>query len=146
MPAVDRLKHIENICRLGKIRMPAKKAQFILGCHNLITEYGGLKKAKNKLFKEEGREAKINFLKRFTGIGDKYARNIMMDAYHDDFRYSIAVDLRIKEISKSWGLSFANYIDHEDFYLELAKKTKINGWELDRLMYNFKKEFLHLLS
>ena len=43
------------------------------------------------------------------GIGDKYARNIMMDVYHEDFRDSIAVDARIKAVSERLGLSFASY-------------------------------------
>jgi hypothetical protein len=79
-------------------------------------------------------------LKKFPGIGDKYARNIMMDVYHPDFRDSIAVDARINAISNALGLSFASYRDHEAFYLDVAKEAGLNGWELDRLLFNFRTE------
>jgi endonuclease III len=72
------------------------------------------------LLTQPGREAKIRFLQTFPGIGPKYARNIMMDVYHEDFRNSIALDVRIKAISDSLGLSFSSYADHESFYLRFC--------------------------
>jgi hypothetical protein len=66
----------------------------------------------------------------------------MMDVYHEDFRDSIAIDARIKALSRSWGLSFGSYFEHEAFYLSVAADAGINGWELDRLMFNFQSEFL----
>lgn len=66
----------------------------------------------------------------------------MMDVYHEDFRDSIAVDVRIKRISDAWGLSFPSYEEHENFYLSVATDAGLNGWELDRLMFNFTNEFL----
>jgi len=54
------------------------------------------------------------------GIGEKYARNIMMDVYHEDFRDSIAIDSRILAISAKWGLRFKSFSDHEAFYLAVA--------------------------
>jgi hypothetical protein len=142
MSPKKRLTHIKSVCRMAKIRMPDIKAKYIFECHQQIIEWGGLMKTKMDLLRTVGRDRKINFLKRFIGIGDKYARNIMMAVYHKDFRNSIAIDSRIKDISKSWNLTFSNYQAHEDFYLELAKKANLNGWEFDKLMYNFKSEFL----
>jgi len=69
-------------------------------------------------------------------------RNIMMDVYHEDFRYSIAIDDRIKKILNSWNYEIRNYDEAEQFLLEIAERAKLNGWELDRLMYNFKDEFI----
>jgi len=83
----------------------------------------------------------MKFLKTFTGIGDKYARNMMMDVYHEEFRDSIAIDSRIKGLSKAWGLVRA-YDEHERFYLGVARAAGLNGWELDRLLYNFHDEFV----
>ena len=47
---------------------------------------GGPERAKELLLAQPDRDAKIKFLKAFPGIGPKYARNIMMDVYHRQFR------------------------------------------------------------
>ena len=122
--------------------MPTTKARYILGCFEKILSMGGLASAKNALMSCKGREAKIAFLKTFPGIGDKYARNIMMDVYHEDFRDSIAVDARIKSLSQAIGLSFPSYAHHEQFYLSVARGAGLNGWELDRLIFNYTPDFL----
>lgn len=133
---------VYSTCRDAKIRMPSRKADFIVKCYEKIDKMGGLKVANRLLFAANGREGKIRFLKGFPGIGPKYARNIMMDVYHEDFRNSIAIDVRIASISAALGLAFRNYAEHEKFYLEVAKDAGINGWELDRLLFNFKDEFM----
>ncbi|MCA9169714.1 MAG: hypothetical protein KDB23_18700 [Planctomycetales bacterium] len=79
-------------------------------------------------------------MKTFPGIGPKYARNIMMDVYHEDFRDSIAIDVRIKAVTKALGLTFASYDEHEHFFLGVAADAGLNGWELDRLLFNFRGE------
>ncbi len=138
----ERIEVVYNTCRVAQVRMPDKKAKFILGCFEHVNKLGGLESVNRILLTEKkGREEKINFLKTFPGIGPKYARNIMMDVYHEDFRNSIAIDTRIEAISSALGVSFSNYDDHEQFYLEVAQMAGINGWELDRLLYNFRSEF-----
>jgi hypothetical protein len=82
----------------------------------------------------------------FPGIGPKYARNIMMDVYHDDFRESIALDVRIQAISKALGLSFPSYAAQEQFYLDVAHEAGLNGWELDRLLFNFRQVVMQRLG
>lgn len=62
----------------------------------------------------------------------------MMDVYHEDFRDSIALDVRILAISKKLELSFSSYTEHEKFYLDVAREAELNGWELDRLLFNFR--------
>lgn len=74
-----RTAQVEQTCRAAKIRIPGKKSHFILKCFEQVRELGGLEAAKEKSFAQVGRNAKIKFLKSFYGIGDKYARNIMMD-------------------------------------------------------------------
>jgi hypothetical protein len=66
----------------------------------------------------------------------------MMDVYHKEFRDNIALDVRIKSISKDLGLSFSDsdYMEHEKFYLDVAHSAGLNGWELDRLLFNFGDE------
>src|SRR3990172_3892297 len=135
-----RAAQVRQVCRAAGIRMPDKKADYILGCFEHVARFGGPEAAKAKLLALAGREAKIAFLQTFPGIGPKYARNIMMDVYHEDFRDSIALDVRIKAISEVLGLSFASYAEHESFYLGVAQEAGLNGWELDRLLFNFRPE------
>jgi hypothetical protein len=111
-----------------------------------ISEMGGPPAAKQKLLSLNGRDAKIEFLESFAGIGWKYSRNMMMDVYHPGFRESIAVDARIKSMSKRFGISFKNSREHEQFYPGVAHDAGIEGWELDRLIYWFKVEFLTAMS
>ena len=144
-PAARALQ-VERTCAAAGIRMPGIKAGYILGCFVQIQSMGGPERAKRLLLEQSGREGKIQFLKALPGIGDKYSRNLMMDVYHEDFRDSIAVDVRIKALSQAWGLSFSSYEDHEAFYLSAAREAGINGWELDRLMFNFQDEFLNRMA
>ena len=81
-----------------------------------------------------------------SGIGEKYARNIWLDVYHPDFHNNVAIDDRIKKITQALGYSFGNYQDHEKFYLDIARESGINGWELDRLLYNYTDYFLQGLN
>ncbi len=142
LDSYQREEIVRATCRAAKIRMPDKKAGFILEGFEHIQKLGGLEKVNELLLRTTaGREGKIEFLMEFPGIGPKYARNIMMDVYHEDFRDSIAIDIRIKAISDSLGISFNSYAEHENFYLESAKLAGINGWELDRLLFNFRNEF-----
>ncbi|MGA8139649.1 MAG: hypothetical protein WB948_03115 [Desulfobaccales bacterium] len=133
-------KQISEVCRAAKVRMPDKKADYLLRCFDYVRQLGGLDAAKTKLLAQKGREGKIRFLQTFPGIGPKYARNIMMDVYHEEFRDSIALDVRIKAISEALGISFSSYAEHESFYLSVARDAGINGWELDRLLFNFRDE------
>ena len=146
IPKKKRLSHIESVCRRAKIRMPFVKAKYILRCHEQIEMMGGMVEAKNRLLTQPGRGKKIKFLMQFHGIGEKYARNIMMDVYHPDFRDSIAIDARITKLSEKLGLSFNSYEEHEQFYLRVAKKAGLTGWELDRLIFNFQDSFLNRLQ
>lgn len=133
---------VRQVCQDAKVNYPGNKTRYILRCFEQVRELGGPELAKEKLVSCTGRDAKLTFLDSFYGIGPKYARNIMMDVYHEDFRDCIAVDARIKSISDAWGLSFPSYEEHENFYLSVATGADLNGWELDRLMFNFTEEFL----
>ena len=143
-----REKQVHDVCRASKIRMPGVKAGYILECFKYVKKMRGPERVKSLLLAQPNREEKIKFLRKFRGIGPKYARNIMMDVYHKEFRESIAIDIRIKSISKVLGLSFtdAEYMKHEKFYLDVAHLAGLNGWELDRLLFNFRDEVMKRLS
>lgn len=140
LPPDARRSQVLEVCRAAKLRMPAKKAGFIVACFDHVQHLGGLEAAKAQLLEQPGREAKMAFLDAFPGIGEKYARNIMMDVYHEDFRDSIALDVRILAISKALGLTFTSYRAHEAFYVDVAQAAGLNGWELDRLLFHFRSE------
>ena len=141
----ERLLMLTTVLHDAKVRMPNLKAKQLNENHKMVLAMGGLERAKEKAFAQVGTKAKIAFMKRFHGIGDKYARNVWMDIYHPDFYESIAIDDRIKQITVAMGYRFDSYGEHEQFFLGIASEAKIQGWELDRLLYNFKDDFLRIL-
>jgi len=146
LPSSERLAVLEKTLRDAKVRMPVKKAKWLAQNFDRIVRMGGLAAARAALMSKPGRAGKMRFLKSFDGIGDKYARNIMMDVYHPDFRESVAIDVRITSLSNQLGLSFDSYEEHEQFYLDVAHEAGLNGWELDRLLFNFRDEVMRRLQ
>lgn len=141
-----RLAHIDKVLRDAKVRMPAQKARWLFENYEIICKRGGVEKVSREALEQKGREAKILFLKQFIGIGDKYARAIWMDAFHKDFRDSMAIDLRINQITAALGYEFKTYEEHEKFYREIAKECGLLTWEIDRLLYNHKDYFLEKIK
>lgn len=137
---------IESVFRKAKIRMPSKKAGWLAANLEMIKGLGGLAAVNVAAFAQNGREAKISFLRQFNGIGDKYARNIWMDVYDSDFRNSIAVDERIKSISRALGVAFKSYEEHERFYQRLAEDAGLEPWEVDRVLYWNLDRALHAME
>lgn len=142
----DRTAWIEEALRAGAVRWPAMKARLLDENYESIVATGGPGEAKRRLFAANGRVAKMEFLMTFKGVGDKYARNVMMNLYDTDFRDSIAVDDRIEKVSKAAGLTFDTFVEHEEFYLSVAREAGLNGWETDRLLFHFKDEVLARLG
>jgi hypothetical protein len=141
-----RRKELLTVLRAAKVRMPPKKAAWLAAAFERVNQMGGPRKAKAELFRRAGCEAKIRFWQEFDGIGDKYSRNIMMDVYHPDFKDFIAVDERIRKITRALGLAFRSYEPEEQFYLDAAKRAGLEGWELDRMLYGFRDRVLHELE
>src|SRR5262249_48818325 len=125
---------------------PAQKARWLAANFDRIESMGGIEAANRRALDAPGRVAKLAFMLQFDGIGDKYARNIWMDVYDSDFHDAIAVDERVKKVTKALGYSFARYADHEQFYQELAQAAGLKPWELDRLLYHFNDEFLAAIA
>ena len=65
-----------------------------------------------------------------------------MDAYHPDFHDTMAIDLRIRKITRALGCSFKTYEEEERFYQEIAKEAGLQGWKVDRLLYEYTDHFL----
>ncbi len=142
----DRYGVVLEVLRTAKVNRPKNKAGLLVRNHDLIDKMGGPEEAKRLALAQEGREAKMAFMRRFYGVGDKYARNIWMDAYHPDFHDCIAVDERIQRVTEALGYSFGSYEEHERFYQGVAAEVGLQPWEVDRLLYGFKKEFLAVLK
>jgi hypothetical protein len=66
-----------------------------------------------------------------------------MDVYHPDFHDAFAVDERMTEALR---YPFKTYAEHERFYQEIAREARLEGWEVDRLLYNDQGEFLALMG
>ena len=80
----------------------------------------------------------IAYWKSYKGVKDKYARNIMMDIYHPNFRKDFfAIDSRLDELLPMLGyVGSRDYQSKEQFLIELARDIGIDAWDLDRLLYS----------
>lgn len=140
-----RLETLSQTLHAATVRMPDMKAEWLDIDFKKIEAMGGLAEAKSQLLSQAGRDAKIEFLKRFKGIGDKYARNIFMNVYHPEFRQSIAIDSRIQSVAIQLGLNELKkkkYEEQEQFFLEVAEAAGVDGWDLDRIIYHFQDKVL----
>jgi hypothetical protein len=143
----DRAREARMLAALKRAgcRWPNRKARFLANSWARLKEMGGPGAAKRKLDSVPGRDGKIKFLLQFQGVGQKYARNMMMDGYHPDFRDSIAIDIRITEVLRKLGLP-STYPDAERFLVSAAHKAGLEGWEADRLLFLYKDEVLGRLQ
>lgn len=143
----ERRTTIRKALYAAKVRMPDIRTTWLIDNYDRIAADGGPESVKVILEGHPGRDGKIRFLKSFKGIGDKYARNLLMDVYHPDFRHSIAYDERLKKVSSAPGLDFrGNYEAAEAFFLGVAESAGLNGWELDRLLYQHNGDVLDALG
>jgi|688.fasta_scaffold441487_3 thermostable 8-oxoguanine DNA glycosylase len=136
----DRLHYLQSYLKTQGVRYANKKAEWIHDNLSMLEkEYGKdyLSKVDEKISLLKGRDEKINFVKKFKGFGPKYSRNFWMDIYDRDFRNSIAIDSRIQAIFKYSNLSHTDYKSSEEFLIEVANNLGMEGWELDRMLYNF---------
>jgi hypothetical protein len=136
---------VETVRDAG-VRWPNLKAKWLDENFMRIQSDGGPQAVKRKLEATPGRDGKLAFLDRFRGIGDKFARDMLMDVYHPDFRDSIALDIRVRKVTQALNLKFKKYEDEEGFFLSAATCAGINGWEIDRVLYRFTKDILSALS
>ena len=137
-----RIRQAEAAFRAARMRYASKKAQYLADNMALIQSWGGLSVARERLFSAPGAEGKIRFLRRLKGIGDKYARNIMMDVYHPEFHNHIAIDERIKRVLEAVGAPEGSYAEQETWLLSVAKDAGLNGWALDRILYHHRDAVL----
>ncbi|MFZ3145252.1 hypothetical protein [Methanothrix sp.] len=138
----DRTNRLRQIMEEAKVRWFNKKAPMLVQCFEKIEDMRGLAAVNATLLNKKSASEIMKFLEDFPGIGPKYARNIMMDSYHPLFRDRIALDSRVRSVSKKLRIDFKDYSDYENFYLRVAKEAGIEGWELDRLIWEHTDDFL----
>jgi hypothetical protein len=141
-PASGRRLRLEMVLRKAKVRMAARKAEWLAVNFQSIEKAGGVRVVTRHALSLGTREAKYRFMDEFKGIGPKYARNVWMDIYDPLFRDAVAIDERIKSITTALGYSFKTYDEHEAFYRQIAQDARLEPWEMDRLLYRFKDHFL----
>ena len=146
LPATQRIKKIDAVLRQAKVRMPGRKAPWLAANLETIRCRGGLKAIRAEAMALPTREAKLQFMRAFKGIGEKYARNMWMDLYDPLFRDSIAIDERIKRITAALGATFTSYLAEEAFYRDIACEAGLEAWEVDRLLYQFRDDFLDAIG
>jgi hypothetical protein len=144
-PAARRLR-IEMVLRKAKIWMPAQKADWLAANFASIERAGGVKTVTQHALSLTSRDEKYRFMDAFEGIGPKYARNLWMDIYDPLFRDAVAIDERIKSITAALGYSFRTYEAHEQFYRDIADEVRLEPWEVDRLLYQFRDYFLAAIT
>lgn len=142
----EREKILRDALREAKVRRYKIKATYLAENFARIEADGGPARVRRNPISCRGTEAKIKFLKTFWGIGDKYARNLMMDVYHPDFRDTIALDVRINKFLTTLQLTFLGYREKESFYVSVAHKAGLNGWQLDRMLFKCTDEVLAALE
>ncbi len=141
----EREAYIAKVFRQAGVRFPNRKAGWLTKNVGILETLGGLESAKEKLKAALGVSGKIAFLTVFVGVSKKYARNIMMDIYHPEFRRTVAIDLRIQKVSNALKLKLTSYEKEEQFYIGVADATGLEPWELDRLLYNYTQDVIDAL-
>jgi len=142
-----RLVNIRLALEKGKVRMYNIKGRWLDKNFSFIQDCGGLETIQNILLSVKGKESKIQIMRLFEGIGNKYARNIFMDMYHEDFVNSIALDERLFDILKALDVDPSlKYLQKEDVLIQLAGDCSISPWHLDRLLYLFKDYYVERIN
>jgi hypothetical protein len=141
-----RQARLEAVLRQAKVRMSVQKAKWFAANFVAIQSSGGVEAVTRRALSLPDRASKYQFMDAFEGIGPKYARNVWMEIYDPSFRDSIAIDERIKRITRALGQSFSSYNEHEQFYVDIARDAGLEPWELDRLLYWFRDHFLKILE
>jgi len=140
------IDHLEGVFKVCKFRYAQKKAQEMAYNVDLINKMGGAVKVGQMALKLKGKRVKMKFIQKFKGVGAKYGRNFWMDIYDPDFYDAIALDERVAKVSKALQIDEDEpYNLRERFYLQIAKEAGLQGWELDRLLFNFNDYFIKAL-
>lgn len=141
-----REKKLERTLSRATVLWSRKKAVWLNRNFERIQELGGVHRANQQALALPDRTAKMQFMRQFSGIGEKYARDVWMDIHDPHFRDTIALDVNVKKITAALGYSFGSYEEEERFFRKIAQKAERELWEADRLLYQFNDDFLRVIS
>lgn len=130
--AEDRRARLETVGRFWR-----QTASWLEQAYLQVQSDGGPKELREMLSLMPTNDV-IAYWKSYKGVKDKYARNIMMDIYHPNFRKDFfAIDSRLDELLPMLGyVGSRDYQSKEQFLIELARDIGIDAWDLDRLLYS----------
>lgn len=137
-----RTAHLRRVLGDAGVRWAPRKAGYLARAVEQLEALGGAAAARRALLAQEGFEAKARFLRRFPGVGPKYARDVLMDVYHPDARDRVALDVRVLGVAKLLGLDFARarYEVGERFFRDVAAAAALEAWAVDRLIFWFQDD------
>lgn len=127
-------------------RFKNRAADWLEQAYEQFTREGGPAGVRTKLKRMTAEEV-ITFWMSFKDVKEKYARNVMMDIYHPDFRQCyFAIDSRILKLLPLLGYAGRrSYGEQEMFLRDLATEVGVESWELDRTLYQAQKQLLEAL-
>lgn len=148
LPPDQRQDTIQEIFANAGVRYTNNKTAYMIYNLNLFDKYSNMVHRGQELMELTFNDC-IKQLRKYKGIGPKYARNICMDLRLLAFEQSIAIDSRIEKFIH-W-LEFnphenANYETKEASLLSIAAEADLSGWELDRLLFNFYQQYKNELN
>jgi hypothetical protein len=122
--ADERKRRFETVGRFWR-----RTANWLETVYQHIRDTGGPARIRQALAPMDA-ETVISFWTAFPDVGEKYARNIMMDIYDIRFRDGrFAIDSRIKSLLPGLGYqSRARYGAQEAFLDGLASEVGVRGW------------------
>jgi len=138
-PAARKKRLLETLKKAG-VRYSRRKSAQLAANLQQIEDQGGVELESKHALALNGREPKRNYFLQFAGIGPKYANNVWMDIYDPDFRDCVAVDERLKKVTRELGL--VETTDQQAIFSKLAREAKLEMWELDRLLFWFTGYFI----
>jgi hypothetical protein len=136
--AIENLSNTERaklFFSLPNPRFRKRVAEFLAQCWHEFENAGGPSQIKRKYFKLETAHDRIQYLKSFPGIGEKYARNIAMDVCDPLVSEHFALDHRLKSLVKSAVKRNLEYSEAESFLKIVADRLCVDCWTLDRVLY-----------
>ena len=141
------LKKLSNFGRRQRLRTVMNKTRRLVGRDvkgnrlatdfEILVNYGGPSNFKKTLERLPDARTIIAVMETFDGFGPKMARNAFMGAYHPKFRDTAAVDSRLIAIG-NWldqGFSKWSYVEKEALFQDMAKKSGLRVWDVDRILF-----------
>ena len=140
---VERLEHLDEVLRASKVRMPAKKAVWLDLDYEMIIEMGGPEAARRQALAQDGREG------RSLTTLPRHRRQVRQE--HLDGRLPPRLPRRHSRgrahQARNGSLELVQELPRTRALLPGDREeANLEGWEVDRLLYNHRGEFLAIIG